>query len=257
MLTSYADETGHSKDPDRTHLGLAGLISDSDHWDQFDIDWRKACAEESVRLPFHMTDFAAFQGQYSAQEWKQEDKRRRLLTKLLDAIELAQATPVGAIINVPEFNALTENQRIQLGHDKQEPYYVVFQAVTQILAFEAALKKYPPDKLSMIYAKLRKFTGVAEELWHSMQGQTVHGVTMSSYARGDPADHTPLQAADLWAYELGHHFHYILPNSKPWRHPFKRLVEMASKTTLSGTFLTYLGRMELQGILGESPERPV
>jgi hypothetical protein len=256
MLASYADETGHAKDPDKTHLGLAGILAESDRWSKFDTEWRQACNDQGVILPFHMTDFAAFQEQFSVPEWRNESKRQALMRRLLDAIERTEGVPIGSIVNVPEFNALREDQRIKLGHDKQEPYYVAFQGCTQHLAFAAALKSYPPQKVSMVYAKLKKFTGVAEQLWYSMQEKTFLGQMMGSFTRDDPGDCTPLQAADLWAYELGHHFQYILPNSKKWRYPFRRLVAMGTKMAFGSRFFTYFGRLQLLEILGEFPDEP-
>src|SRR6266481_1114321 len=254
MLSSYCDETGHAKDPAKSHLGLAGILANSNAWEQFDQSWKYICREEGVCEPFHMTDFAAFQGQFADNHWKNEDKRRKLIGRYLDAIESAGGIPVGAIIDIPAFNSLTQDQRSRLGGDKMEPYYVAFQWVTRELAFASALTDWPPEKVSMVYAKLKKFTGVAEELWIGMKEQTYLGNFMSSYARGEPADYTPLQAADLWAYELGHHFHRIIPEHRKWRYPFTRFVQMGMNASQGHKFFEYFDRARLLGCLGEFDE---
>jgi hypothetical protein len=60
------------------------------------------------------------------------------------------------------------------------------------------------NRIAMVYAKLKKFTGPAEELWHLIKEYNAGaGNWMSSYTPGEPADYPPLQAADIWAYSLG------------------------------------------------------
>lgn len=198
MLASYADETGHADDPNKNYLGMAALLADSGKWAEFDKEWKKICEEEGVESPFHMTEFASFQKQFSEKKWRNEEKRRRLLGRFLDAIEGIGALPLGAVVNVSDFRSLTEEQRKALGAQREEPYYVAFQGCTHLLSFSAALKSYPPKRISMVYAELKKFTGQAENLWLSMQKNTFLGRSiMDSYTRGDPAGFTPLQAADF------------------------------------------------------------
>jgi hypothetical protein len=253
MFASYADETGHAKDPAKNHLGLAGLLATSENWELFDSEWRLICREEAVALPFHMTDFAASRKQFSAPAWKDKNKRPRLLPRFLDAIERADTIPVGAVVNLPDFNSLTQEQRIALGHEKQEAYYVAFQSCTRELVCAAGLLSRAPDKVSMTYAKLKKFAGVAEELWHVMQEETPLGNFMGSYRRGNPADCTPLQAADFWAYELGHHLHRILPEGRRWRRPFERFVHMGMRKSYGHRFFTYFDRSTMLEVIGELP----
>src|SRR5229473_3145917 len=95
-FVSYADEAGHSKDPQRTFLCLAGLVAKEESWKGFDLEWRTACAQEHVALPFHMKDFAASREQFHG--WS-EEQRRRLLRKLIAAIRRAGAIPVGSVVS--------------------------------------------------------------------------------------------------------------------------------------------------------------
>jgi hypothetical protein len=59
------------------------------------------------------------------------------------------------------------------------------------------------SRVSMVYAKLKKFTGPAEKLWNQVKDANMYGHWMSSYTYGNPVDYPPLQAADIWAYSLG------------------------------------------------------
>lgn len=54
------------------------------------------------------------------------------------------------------------------------------------------------------YAKLRGYTRPAGQLWDEQKASNLVGYSMSSYTPGEPVDYPPLQAADIWAYSLGH-----------------------------------------------------
>jgi hypothetical protein len=94
-------------------------VTSADRWEQFDREWRKICDQEQVKLPFHMLEFAARRRQFSASKWQVEDNRRRLLRRLLAAIERARAITIGAIVSVVDFNGLTHDQRSRL----RDPIY--------------------------------------------------------------------------------------------------------------------------------------
>jgi hypothetical protein len=168
MLYAYADETGSAPDPTRTHLGMGGLVANSEKWSAFDAAWRHICKEEGVDLPFHMKEFSASRKQFENPRWTEKERRNRLMDRLITAIDDTGAIPVGAIVNVPDFNSLSEGQQKSLSGEKREPYYVVFQECTRQLGLESALHAFPPELVSMVYAKLEKFTGEAEQLWSAI-----------------------------------------------------------------------------------------
>ena len=247
MLATYADETGHYADPQRTVVGLAGFLGKFEDWDRFDVEGRTVCREEGVIRPFHMTDFAASTEQFKP--WKGNERRRqRLMGRLVAAITNANVFPVGAIVPIEDFKSFTEAQRISLGAD---PYYVAFQEVTHQMAFGGALIAWPPEPISMVYACLRKYTAKSMELWEAIKTHNLYGHRMSSFAPGDPKDYTPLEAADLWAYELGKHFEYVLPNGRDWRLPFVEIVRYALKKGGGHKFFQLCDRDFMLGVLGE------
>ena len=99
---SYVDEAGHSKDPHRNYLCMAGLLATESAWTAFDPEWRSVCDEEGLTEPFHMMDFAAFKGQFKG--WT-EEQRQRLLGKIVGAIRNAKAVPIGSVVSVRDFNS--------------------------------------------------------------------------------------------------------------------------------------------------------
>ena len=71
---------------------------------------------------------------------------------------------------------------------------------------------------------------------------------MQAYVSDSPKDCTPLQAADLWAYELGHHFERIRPLAKTPRRPFRQFVAMGLNYNFTHDFISYHGAHGLSGL---------
>ncbi len=103
----------------------------------------------------------------------------------------------------------------------------------------------------MVYARQREYTTKSMELWEAIKTYNLYGHCMSSFAPGDPKDYTPLEAADLWAYELGRHFEYILPNDKKWRWPFREILQHALKKGGGHRFFQLCDKDFMLGVLGE------
>ncbi len=91
--------------------------------------------------------------------------------------------------------------------------------------------------------------GNSEELWEAFRrGNPIVARIMESYVSMEPRDCTPLQAADFWAYELGHYFEVIRPAGMEPRWPFKQFVEMGLKDQFTHDFITLHDKGELNGL---------
>lgn len=246
---SYCDEFGHADDPRKKYLGIAGLLGRSDRWSAFDVEWKKIQQEEHVPNPFHMTDFV-HQTEGFKDGWDSEDKRLQVLVRLLGAIERAEVMPVGASVVLQDFKSLTAEQQSKLRH----PYFIAFQEVTSHLAFAAAVSAADPSvRIDMTYAILRGYTGPAEELWNEFKKANLSGNWMGSYVRGDPADFSPLQAADIWAYSLGHMGEHQPPKKKEAKIAYEFFVGMALQNVSTGRFFTLFNRDEMLARVWEPP----
>ncbi len=108
----------------------------------------------------------------------------------------------------------------------------------------------------MVYAKLKKFTGPAAELWDAIkQHNPAVGNRMSSYASDEPADYPPLQAADLWAYSLGHKQEKQSLAKEEAQIGFRFFLKATHITQgLGHKFFTFFDRKEMLLRLGELPE---
>ncbi|HEV1993518.1 MAG TPA: DUF3800 domain-containing protein [Candidatus Acidoferrum sp.] len=243
-FASYVDETGHSKDPKRMYFCLAGLVATQEVWKSFDTEWRQVAAEESINLPFHMKDFAHSHRQFAG--WS-EERRQRLLGKLMTTIRRAAAIPVGSVVSVKAFNALEPKFRSGL----RDPYFVAFQHLTWHMVVAASLN-IPGGPVSMVYAHHPEHSrgrGNSEQLWDVYRrGNPILAPFMENYVGGQPKDHTPLQAADIWAYELGHHFERIRPSGKNPRWAYRQFVEMGVKAIYGHDFLTVNDAAGVHGV---------
>ena len=251
---SFCDEFGHADDPRKKYLGIAGLLGRSDMWSAFDAEWKKIQQEEHIPNPFHMTDFVHHTENFKC-GWESEDKRIGVLLRLLAAIERAEVMPVAASVLLQDFKSLTPEQQARLRH----PYFIASQEVTSHLAFAAAVSATASTsdflnvRVNMTYAKLRGYTGPAEELWNEFKTANLSGHWMGSYVRGDPADFSPLQAADIWAYSLGHVGEHQPAKKKEAQMAYDLFVGMALQNVSTGRFFTLFDRDEMLARLSESP----
>jgi hypothetical protein len=254
-------------------MGIAGLLAKRENWRLFNEDWDSFLTVEKVPNPFHMTDFLHHSERFSDSRWKDRNERKRILLHLLAIIERAEVVPIGASVVLKDFNGLTEEQKKLCGN----PYFLAFQAVTSNMGFAAAIIDLDEKKavalramqenrelednefnskladISMVYAKLRGFTGPAEELWKAIKRVNMFGAWMSSYAPGEPKDHPPLQAADIWAYSLGHHGEHGGPKYEEAQLALSFFVDRAMKQAHGAHWFTLLSREEILLRTGQLP----
>jgi hypothetical protein len=261
---SYCDEFGHPKDPEKKFMGIAGLLAWSGNWSRLSDEWEECLEVEEIPNPFHMTDFLHRSERFSDARWEDEQERMRVLRLLLEIIQRAEVIPIGASVNLKHYNALTNEQKTLC----RSPYYLAFQAVTSNMGFAAAsidldqkltaakravlmnLSIDPKEvnttaTVSMVYAKLKKFTGPAEELWNAIKDTNVFGAWMSSYTPGEPKDYPPLQAADIWAYSLGHFGEHNPPKKEEAKLALSFFVDRAMQCTHGAHWFTFLDREQI------------
>jgi len=204
MLTGYFDESGHSQDPACRYVGMAGFVAPAENWEIFERDWTNLLDNAALREPFHMRDFAHSFGQFES--WKdKENERRMLFGRLVQIIQATQAVPIGAAVSLDDFATLTPEQ--QLGF--KDPYYLAFQRCTRGASTEGLFLR-PEERVNMVYAFNSEFgteRGLAEQLFHFVKsGYPDAGWRLGTYTSATPNELCPLQAADLFVYELVHEF---------------------------------------------------
>jgi hypothetical protein len=219
MLVAYIDESGHSRDPKSHFVGMGGLIADSADWETFTSEWSAALSDAGIQGgELHMRQFAHSRGPFKG--WP-EEKRRELMARLVSAIVKIKAVPVGCVVSLEAYNSAPE----MLRKFYKEPYFMAFQHVTRGASLQALPKEWPSETetVSMVYATQREFGATkpkdpnanlkkssAHELWSEMKRLTTYGQWMGEFSTAFPKDRAPLQAADLFAYELVKEYENIL-----------------------------------------------
>src|SRR5260370_30688958 len=116
MFTAYFDAAGKAHRPGV--ISIAGFVSDAKKWTQFEIEWGKILARESIAL-FHMTDFVSSQGEFT--EWKgQPDRRKKFIAGLLACAKRYTNKAFGGAIVLRDYKR--GNQLDQLREYAWSPY---------------------------------------------------------------------------------------------------------------------------------------
>jgi hypothetical protein len=270
-FTLYCDEFGHADDPNRMTMGIAGLMAPSIKWNTFAEHWDSYLKLDNVPKPFHMKDFVHQSRGFSQPRWKDEKERAKVLAGLLSIIEEIDPIPVAASVLLADYNGLTDAQKQAC----KSPYHLGFQAVTGNMGFAAAsldlaskadaameaiennsaidneaLMRF--NSVSMVYAKLKGYSGSAEELWKAIKDVHMFGAWMNSYAVGEPQTCSPLQAADVWAYCIGRYGETNRSLQNEVEKTLKFFIALALKGTHGAHWFTFLNRDEILARIGEA-----
>lgn len=194
-LVAYFDESGHIDTPG--FFAIGALVAPAKAWEPFSAAWR--CALQETGAPFlHMRQFAHARGPYKG--WT-EERRRSLLAACVSAIKTSRATAVGAVLSVDDFNALPEPGRSGL----EDPYFCCFQETVRGAAINALHE--PADmKVEMVFSAQNEHAGKAALLHKSLLKTSDVTERIGALRFASMEDDPPLQAADLLAYELRHHY---------------------------------------------------
>lgn len=164
-----------------------------------------------------------------------EGQRRALLGRCVKAVNSIPAIAVGAAVSVTDFNALDSAARSAL----RDPFFCCFQEVVRGVALNALYK--PNDiRVRMVFSQQDEFGASARQLWSVMAETIDVRDQMGSLEFADMRDAPALQAADLLAYELRHHYH--LKKTKPMsasRWAFREIVRH-QRAAYNGWRLKYL-----------------
>ncbi len=256
MLIAYIDESGHSRDPKSHFAGMGGLIADSADWETFTSEWSAALSDAGIEGgEFHMRQFAHSIGPFKG--WV-EEKRRELMARLVGIIVKVKAVPVGCVVSLDAYNAAPKALR----EFYKGPYYMAFQDVTKGALLQGLPTEWPSNQqtVSMTFATQREFgattpkdsdanlrKGSAHELWSAMKKLTTYGELMGDFSTAYPKDCLPLQAADLFAYELVKEYENILKGRK-MRWALKQILPLGGQQPL----LRFYDRLEMVRIFLEA-----
>jgi hypothetical protein len=203
---------------------VAGFLSSQKDWRAFDVEWRTRLKNDGLDY-FHMVDFAGSRKQL-AKGWKEDEPRRQSLLKdLIDIVKSYAYRQFACAIEMSTFSLLSDENK-----NRYNPYVLAARScAADIRLWQVQEKFYVPtayvfeegdggvgmmtdnflgDNLPIPAFKPKKDTILPD------------GTTSVAY--------TPLQAADILAYEL-HKPHKDILAGKPRVSKFRWALEQLSE----------------------------
>jgi hypothetical protein len=232
FLRAYFDETGSGSDFDCKFCGMTGCLSIPTMWDEFDPKWKAILDSEGLEY-FHMTDFAASEGQFK-EGWKDNEPRRRsLLSRLWDVLEEAMPFFIGVVIPMEHYRDKMHELHQALIRDA---YYVAYKHcldhIAGLLSWDHASDV---AEVATVFDNKKGFKGLANDIHDIVVEKNGLGSVMSPPAFRDMRKYRPLQAADMVAYELFKEYDRRLHSpARPPRWGFKRLESIVRKSLPEG-----------------------
>jgi len=219
VLHAYLDDSGtHKESP---LCVVAGYFGSERHWNNLALRWRKVLDAEGID-EFHANRFWSHVGGANVPEYRNWDEARssRFLAGLLDVIgESKRIFPVCSTVVMQEWNLLPDDERnyltgaafnidgqLRMPGAPKKPYFLPFLNVI------ATVLDYckPGHKVDFFCDQNTNFSGYAQKYFQDIKGWASNkdkSRILEKFGRlgnlsfADSRANTPIQAADLLAYE--------------------------------------------------------
>jgi hypothetical protein len=227
------DESGeYDAQGNLLNMTLGGCVTTLEKWQALDLEWKQILDSELSHVPedqrcFHMTDFEAWVPPFDFKlpnGERDKEKHNRILNRLLDAMlrHIEGFHGFGAVSQFDpsvNFGPMTHHKLMNDCINGAVKYAVldIWDFYREPLSLCFAKQEHIPAELIGRYLNVYDY-GPAEG-------------RIKSHCFGRPIDIYGLQAADLFAYEMGR----AQRTGRPERYPFNRLVEGAKANGLRMT----------------------
>jgi hypothetical protein len=190
-----------SQDSAQKYFIMAGFVSSSDRWREFDAEWRKRLAKDNLPY-FHMWAFAGLP-KYSRKPFDKswlgnENRRRDLLGDLLEIIKNHAWRKVACILPLDVTTRLSEEARIIYA---PAPIALAVRLVWSDLEGWRQRERFC-NPARLVFEQGDKNRGALTSAAEKVSG----GVPGLEYKQDNPersiVAFTPLQASDMLAYEI-------------------------------------------------------
>ncbi len=198
ILTAYFDESGTHRNSEA--VSVAGYISTPARWLAFDAQWREALADFGLDF-FHMTDFAVKAPPYD--DWPEAQRRERI-SRLIAIINRNVEFSVGNVIPVATFNdTLPAAARDYCGGAYGLGVISAFLTVGEFVR-----RHYPDQWVAYVFETGAPGAGQIQKLFadNEQRPEQKHHLRLFRLGFENKRASTPIQAADILAYELYKHW---------------------------------------------------
>jgi hypothetical protein len=188
MFTAYFDDSGS---PDDTMaVVVAGFVASDDQWRQFERNWNDTLSQFGISL-FHMKEFAHSTGEFSRFKGNKAD-REWFLRQLLSHINLRVRHSCGHAVLMDDFRDV--NSRYAFEAFDITPYSLCGRTCLASVANWAQRWGIPEDQIRYVFEDGSKGKGTLEQ-------RILRDKSITPVFKTKPPS-VPLQAADLFAYEM-------------------------------------------------------
>lgn len=258
-VSAYLDESGKGNER-KSFLAVGGLVSSALQWGRLESEWIAHLSrvpgmpfdEQRRPQPFHMTDFEAGNWPTKHYRWRSEKTKTKFLHGLVDIMRHRVKLRVFTVIWLHHYHQLFPGD-----HKFRLPWAMCALGCASRIAKWGERKM--SDPIPFIFERGGEGWGLAYDNICDLEKRgRLKGTTIGTWSY-DSKHVTGLQAADLWAWELRHHFHAQLPTEPPYE--LRRSLEKLIYGVPDGMgFL--MGGLELQDMVhdlenGTSTVQPV
>jgi hypothetical protein len=216
MFSAYLDESGKGNERE-TFLAVGGPVSSALQWGRLQRDWTEhlLCVPEMPLdkqgrpVPFHMTEFESGNWPTKRYRWRSERTRSRFLHGLIDIMRHRVKLRVFTVIWLDHYHTLFPKDR-----KHKIPWLMCALGCASRISKWAEQRSY--DSIPFIFERGGEGWGIALENHRGLEKQGRLGKTKIGSWTSDDKHVAGLQAADLWAWELRHHFQAQLPHKPPY-----------------------------------------
>ncbi len=201
VLIAYFDESGSKDTPLVT---IAGYLSDERRWKRFEREWASALKEHGAKY-LHMKEYAQRRGEFKGwPEWK----RRALMRKLTWVIKSNVQFRLGAVVPCEACKQTVGS--INPNDTRLSPFCLCFVHCLSGIAGYCQKCKITDD-IALVFDENNESSKHATGFYTSFrQSNAPNRNQFVSLSFADDKKVTPLQAADLLAYELNkYHRGYV------------------------------------------------
>jgi hypothetical protein len=184
-MKAYLDESTDSKQSEV--FSVAGWIGAEEAWQQFSLDWRG----RTHGLPvFHMTEVETNSNSFSENGWAKK-QCIELITDLVTVIARRNLYGFGCGVLIPDFKSVFPHESLD------SMYLLCFRHCVY------SLSKLSPDPVEFVFDINKRLQLKAHSLYSRLTEIAGEGWKdkLGTIGFGSRSEYTPLQAADLIAYE--------------------------------------------------------
>lgn len=195
VLWGYFDEAGHFRGKG-DYLCMAGYFSDEKGWDPFTEQWVSLLKKHKISA-VHMKDMVALQGEYGRLGWTHEHRDKVVLPEFIKAITDNLAVGLGVAVDLKYFKSMSPEARKRIG----DPYYLCFMRLIK-LTIDTMRNNGVEFPFAVIFDDNEEYSIKCYRLLTRLRKENAEVKRLiGSISFGDDSFYSPLQAADLLAYE--------------------------------------------------------